>query len=315
MLGLASVEGGEVCCRGDTGAESIAWGEGIAGLGVSLPEDVYGVVEDLCQSEELGVGGHKFEDIGGNGEGSGAGLWGEMGWEEGENKEGGVTGEVDSSCSADGILSVGTELLVGEEQIEVGIVGEEVVKGVNLFWEIGVAVLPEDAGLGVVGKPLGDDALMVIVLCPHSLAFEFQQGLSVGYSRADKGTEIRPVVIGIPGEGVEVLWGEERGEVSVFEGMVFKEEEAEAGDGCGVCFLEEELLKRYFVWLEGQQDFLDVWIHRAISSKRLALRVIIHLIPTLGGGKINASSPMNATFHRVQDGILLRTVNKGIKWC
>jgi hypothetical protein len=91
LLGLASVEGGEVCCRGDTGAESIAWGEGIAGLGVSLPEDVYGVVEDLCQSEELGVGGHKFEDIGGNGEGSGAGLWGEMGWEKGENKEGGET--------------------------------------------------------------------------------------------------------------------------------------------------------------------------------------------------------------------------------
>jgi len=80
----------------------------------------------------LGVGGHKFEDIGGNGEGSGAGLWGEMGWEEGENKEGGVTAQVDSSCSADGILSVGAELLVGEEQVEVGIVGEEVVEGVNV---------------------------------------------------------------------------------------------------------------------------------------------------------------------------------------
>lgn len=211
-------------------------------------------------------------------------MWGEIGRKEGENKEGGVTAEVDSSCSADGILSVGAELLVCEEQIEVGIVGEEVVKGGNLFWGIGDAVLPEDAGLGVVGKPLGDDTLMVVFLCPHSLSFEFQQGLSVGYSRAAKGTEIRPVVIGVPGEGVEVFWGEAGEEVPVFEGMVFKEE-AEAGDGCGECFLDEALLERDFIGLEVQQDFLNFVVH------------------------------VSATFHRVQDGILLRTVNKGIKWC
>ena len=72
------------------------------------------------------------------------------------------------------------------------------------------------------------------------------------------------MVISIPVEGVEVLWWEEREEVSVFEGMVFKEEEAEAVDGCGVCFLEEELLERDFIGLEGQKDFLDVWVHRAI---------------------------------------------------
>jgi len=58
------------------------------------------------------------------------------------------------------------------------------------------------------------------------------------------------VVIGVPVEGVEVLCWEEGEEVSVFEGMVFKEEEAEAGDGCGECFLEEELLERDFIGLE-----------------------------------------------------------------